>query len=404
MPPLPVIQEEDTSDHDALSEPQLVHHPSHSLPSHRRRRRHGDQHPDNNNNDDDDDDDDDLLTSEEDEDEEDDDDDTKKKKPFSAVLSELPDQNVPATTSTATATSTTLQRWLQSYVTYMRLSLHKDRGLKCLSYTLAVLGALAEWRLQQQQQQQQGYRKQSNSSNSSSRSNSSSSSSSSRSLLLLLPRMQQVCTKLSLDVLWARYCTRLLDWPAAVEALWTNSWSYYNAKTIRTYPRLHAILGRLVAASMLGYYPTEYRALLEWMVPSAFVVAPNNNNNNHTGKRRRWTAEQWSAISCRFWLLYILAETMQCVLQWKELSDQKQQHTALQQQQVDNDDDDDNNNQQLAQWQTTLRWTKLQLVRNALLLLPCITWSLPNWDQTPLLHKHVVNTLMWLESVVCLYQ
>jgi hypothetical protein len=36
--------------------------------------------------------------------------------------------------------------------------------------------------------------------------------------------------------------------------------------------------------------------------------------------------------------------------------------------------------------------------------LPCINWSLPNWDIDPMLPENVVNGLMWLESIVCLYQ
>jgi hypothetical protein len=47
---------------------------------------------------------------------------------------------------------------------------------------------------------------------------------------------------------------------------------------------------------------------------------------------------------------------------------------------------------------------QLQLVRDLLFTLPAIHWSLPHWDTDPWLPEPIVNTLMWLESVVCMVQ
>jgi hypothetical protein len=241
------------------------------------------------------------------------------------------------TTSKAYAASSndetlaTLDRFLNKYVAYMKSALHQDRAFKFLQWTLWLLSAVS--------------------------SNSN--------------KNKTAFRKLYLDICYSRYASRLLAWPTAIEAARSNSW----ACTSRLYPKLHKCVGQVMAWSMVGYYPCEVMAYLQWMVPSWA-----------TTKR---SAEKWSYLSCRFWLLYVVAEAVQCAALLKEMK----------QQELDKDGDDNpvaKKEQQLA-----LRNTKLQLVRDALFFLPCLQWSLPNWDTDPWLSENFVNMCMWIESVVC---
>eukprot|EP00531_Pseudo-nitzschia_arenysensis_P003533 CAMPEP_0116129496 /NCGR_PEP_ID=MMETSP0329-20121206/7953_1 /TAXON_ID=697910 /ORGANISM="Pseudo-nitzschia arenysensis, Strain B593" /LENGTH=107 /DNA_ID=CAMNT_0003623763 /DNA_START=705 /DNA_END=1028 /DNA_ORIENTATION=- len=54
----------------------------------------------------------------------------------------------------------------------------------------------------------------------------------------------------------------------------------------------------------------------------------------------------------------------------------------------------------------TIKFTTkhMRILRDALYVLPAITWSLPKWDTDPLLSGNTVNGLCWLESVLGLYQ
>jgi hypothetical protein len=227
-----------------------------------------------------------------------------------------------------------LDRVLKRYVSYMSSALHQDRGLKFLQWTLWLISELIKGRN---------------------------------------PSRSKNLRKLYLDVSFARYVTRLLGFPAALEASVSGSWT---PSSVRYGPAMKWI-GRALSWSMAAYYPTEHVAYIQWMLPGAYPPA----------KR---TAERWSYISCRFWLLYVVAEAAQCMFQWKELASTP-----------DRDDEHDNKLAK-AERQAALRKVKVLLSRNLLFLLPCINWSLPNWDVDPWLPESVINSLMWLESVVCL--
>jgi hypothetical protein len=67
----------------------------------------------------------------------------------------------------------------------------------------------------------------------------------------------------------------------------------------------------------------------------------------------------------------------------------------------DDDDDDESSNSRDLQ---TPRSERLEIIRNLLCTLPTIHWSLPKWDTDPWLTSDLLNTLVWLESVVCLHQ
>ena len=46
----------------------------------------------------------------------------------------------------------------------------------------------------------------------------------------------------------------------------------------------------------------------------------------------------------------------------------------------------------------------LLFVRNLFYIAPCFHWSMSTWDTDPILSDIAVNGLMWMESVICLYQ
>lgn len=104
--------------------------------------------------------------------------------------------------------------------------------------------------------------------------------------------------KLSTDLSFARYAVRLLGLPSSVEAARTGSWG---GNTTNPWIRK---LGKVMAWSMIGYYPLENLAYLRWTSPQ---LLPGHN------------AEKWSAYSCRCWLLYIVADITKSTIKLKEL-------------------------------------------------------------------------------------
>lgn len=193
--------------------------------------------------------------------------------------------------------------------------------------------------------------------------------------------------KVSCDVCYARYVTRLLGWPVALEGAVTGSWA--TSSSDRRFDRVYKFLGQVLAYSMVGYYPAEHIAFAMWMKPT------------ESGTVLNWTAETWFYWSMRFWLAYLIAELAQSVLQWYELSSQRAK--LLYAKKTDNDGEPLNTSE-LGYLDTQLFNTVMLLLRDALYLLPCIHWSLPSWDTQPWLPLCIVNSLMWSESVACLYQ
>jgi len=177
---------------------------------------------------------------------------------------------------------------IQTWARYLQSSTNQDRALKLLQWTLWLVSYI----LKKRQEQRSGNRL----AGGSGATNDSSSTS----------RHIQGLRKLYLDVAFARYATRLLGLVGAVEAVRTDSWAASSDK----YPNLMKWIGRVLAWSMIGYYPTEHIAYAKWMAPAAYV-----------SKQGDRSAERWSYLSCRFWLVYILAESAQCLIQMKELQD-----------------------------------------------------------------------------------
>ncbi len=181
--------------------------------------------------------------------------------------------------------------------------------------------------------------------------------------------------KLSFDLSFARYALRLLGLPTAIEAVRNDSWGA-------------GWLGRTMAASMVCYYPLEHLAYCKWMAPKFF--------------HSRHSAAKLSAWSCRFWLIYIMAELLQGLLNLKALH--AQQKLLLGEKTHDETSLQAAQDLQIAHVLHSIRHQQLQVVRDLLFTVPCIQWSLPNWDTQPWLNEWIINGLMWLESVVCMHQ
>jgi hypothetical protein len=196
-----------------------------------------------------------------------------------------------------------------------------------------------------------------------------------------------------------------LGLPCSVEAARTGSWGDSGSSN----PWIHK-LGRLMAWSMIGYYPLEHIAYLRWTSPQ---LLPGRN------------AEKMSAYSCRFWLAYIVADMTKSILKCKELLRRRSELVT--------DDDHEKEvsifvflkflqkcesrqcacflpllysfvTQALVSLNHSIHNEQLQIVRSLLFTLPAIHWSLPRWDTHPWLKESVVNGLMWTEAVVSFYQ
>jgi hypothetical protein len=250
-----------------------------------------------------------------------------------------------------------LRRFLKFYVSFFASASHQDQAMKVLQWTLWLLSTSCG-------------------TGTGTGTGATSGSSQARAIL----------RKYYLDIGNVRFATRLLGFPAALEAALSGSWAATSHGQGLSSQGLYRQLGRILAISMLGYYPMEHGAYALWMLPSDSTFAAKHRTNR--------TAERLSAWSCRFWFIYIVAETTQCALQWKELREQQQADA----------DADETKKSNRAATKNAIYNTQLQLTRNALFLLPCIHWALPNWDRQPWLPERVVNTLMWSESIVSLYQ
>jgi Peroxisomal biogenesis factor 11 (PEX11) len=263
----------------------------------------------------------------------------------------------------------------------------------------------------------------------------------------LLPQWIQ---KLSYDICYARYVTRLLGLPVAIEGAMSGSWA--TSCSVRKNPSLDAtyrFIGLVLAYSMVAYYPAEHVAFFLWMNPNAESVL-------------NLSAATWFYVSMRCWLVYLVAEMIQCVLKYNEL-----QHHQRAMQQVKKTDMNEktkyiNNNDANIQKKPSLSQQMLRFinrivtthtvaaiphdnehymygnkynseqnndendvtdydvtpmelndemynvmllfVRNLFYIAPCMNWSMSTWDTDPLLSDMALNGLMWMEAVICLYQ
>ena len=120
----------------------------------------------------------------------------------------------------------------------------------------------------------------------------------------LNPELSPALRKCYADMSLVRYCLRLYGLPSSIEAVRSGSWSAGWED-----PRIHK-LGKIMAWSMAVYYPFEHVAFTGWVVPKF---------------SRQFVDEcRWSAISCRFWSIYIVSDFASSVLKLKELAKRRE--------------------------------------------------------------------------------
>jgi len=230
------------------------------------------------------------------------------------------------------------------------------------------------------------------------------------------PHSQEGLSFLNSEILWARYVTRLLGWPTAVQELFpiNNNPTNDGDDDDDTNNKVFRFLGKAMAWSMVVYYPLEALAYLKWKVPK--FIAPSYGAEHRL-------AERASAWSCRAWVVYIILDMVRSVtvlsLDQKPTASTKQTKNREGTEEAEDDmtNETDNNDDAavaaltdpsdigtivLTRQQRTSE--RLQILRNALYLAPAVHWSLPHWDTQPWLSDTTCKTLMWLEAVVCMIQ
>jgi hypothetical protein len=224
---------------------------------------------------------------------------------------------------------------------------------------------------------------------------------------MLLPGQEfsyvaQWITKISYDICYARYVTRLLGLPIAIEGALSGSWASCSSTNDAKYDSIYRVIGHILAYSMIAYYPVEHVAFFLWMNPNAETVLYR-------------PAGVWFYISMRCWLVYLLAESFQCILKCFELGRYKaavlrsKKNDLERSQQCPKtnfhcDGDDSRSEVTPKELDDEIYNVMLLLVRNSFYLLPCIHWSMSSWDTNPWLPDVMVNGLMWSEAVLSLYQ
>jgi hypothetical protein len=178
--------------------------------------------------------------------------------------------------------------------------------------------------------------------------------------------------KLSVEICWGRYINRIFGLPASIEEARNCS---FDSGAIRA----------LLAWSMVAYYPLEHLAFIKWKAPNLRFPSPWPDDR---------VAAKATAWSCRFWLLYTVVDIARSTLALREAANKVAERTA----------NSSSSGEDLAAIQKLQRNERLQIIRNLLFTLPGFSWSLPNWDIDPWLSENVVNSLLWTESVVCMYQ
>lgn len=190
----------------------------------------------------------------------------------------------------------------------------------------------------------------------------------------IYPTRKAALNKTAGDISFARYILRFYGLPSTLEAISNRSWEDKKSGT------LGGITGKLMAFAMLAYYPLEHVAYVQWTSPELLQLSNGAN---------RYNANKLSAYSCRFWLVYLLAEMAQSVMRLRRLY---------------REEEGEKDETALVTLEQSIRNEQLQIARSALFTLPCVHWALPKWDTDPWLSEGACNGMMWLESVVSMYQ
>jgi len=234
-------------------------------------------------------------------------------------------------------------------------------------------------------------------------------------------RIAKSLLSLQSEINWARYLNRFFGLPAAINDVYQTRSNWGTGSKSKR-------LGQVMSWAMLAYYPLEHVSYLLWKAPEIHWVpltlptpkvakdgtstCPNqvrDNSNGHIYPSSQ-IASKASAWSCRFWLIWIVLDTVRCTLALRdtELQSSRTSETAP-------DTNDDLGEKEVLDKEGTLRrcisnnnktfsTEHLQIIRNILFALPATHWSFPNWDSQRWLSGDLVNGLCFLEAVVGLYQ
>ncbi len=215
------------------------------------------------------------------------------------------------------------------------------------------------------------------------------------------------------EISWARYLLRFFGFPAAIDAVdLKSSWAAGNTSNR---------LGRVMSWTMIGYYPLEHLSYLFYKAPEipwlpilSPTLAQNSDGNASCPNSAHYSSAQLaskaSAWSCRFWLAWIVLDIVRCTMELRAT-----QQKTMGSPSIPSDDstsvDCSKDKAETLQHDGggssgTINFTTkhIRILRDALYVLPAVTWSLPKWDTDPLLSGSTVNGLCWLESVLGLYQ
>uniref|UniRef100_A0A7S4J5P6 Uncharacterized protein n=1 Tax=Odontella aurita TaxID=265563 RepID=A0A7S4J5P6_9STRA len=177
-----------------------------------------------------------------------------------------------------------------------------------------------------------------------------------------------------------RYAIRLNGLPLSLHAARTGSWGAgWDGD-----PRIEK-LGRVMAWSMAFYYPLEHVAYARWVAPK-WITAD---------------AERYTALSCRFWAVYIWADWASSILKLKELGRRK---AKLEEEERNGHIMVEEATDKKKEIDQAVKQQWLHMARCALFALPAIHWSLPKWEKDPWLSENVVNGLMFAGSITNFYQ
>ena len=208
--------------------------------------------------------------------------------------------------------------------------------------------------------------------------------------VLLWPLFLLGLDHLAYQVMYARYVTRFLGFPAALDAALHNSWSASSEDAV--FDSIYRWLGKVLAISMVLYYPMEHVAFLLWMQPVS------SSSENATA----WSnGNTWSHNSCRCWFIYVIADLTQCLVQLVELNQKRIRSRRAKAGDFNND---------IYRLQPTLNQSvidrMLQLARDIAMLYPSMYWSTSHLTTSvhPLLSSSTVYALMWAEGLLHLHQ
>mmetsp|Transcript_14704 Transcript_14704/g.40651 ORF Transcript_14704/g.40651 Transcript_14704/m.40651 type:complete len:330 (-) Transcript_14704:1389-2378(-) len=179
---------------------------------------------------------------------------------------------------------------------------------------------------------------------------------------------------LSGEVLWARYVLRFFGWPSAIQAARTNCWA-------------PGRIGRLLAWSMVAYFPLEHAAYLHWKAPQLM-----------RSSRPSQVANTLSAWSCRFWMVYIMVDTYRALRSLQDLQRvQQQQQFNDASSPLDSSHDYDDHGTAIQ-----IQNERIGLLRNFLSCVPAYHWSFDTGESG--VSNVTVKGMMLTDAVVGFYQ